>query len=51
MGGRHTRGQGIADDCEKFAHAAMAGWRVMPVTGDQVRSGQAITWIKAALAQ
>jgi very-short-patch-repair endonuclease len=47
--GRHARGAGITDECEKFAHAVIAGWRVMPVTGAQVKSGLAIQWVKQAL--
>ena len=48
-GGRHSRGKGITDECEKVAHALMAGWRVMPVTGAQVRSGQAVQWVLKVL--
>lgn len=48
-GGRHVTGKGYAADCEKAAHAAMAGWRYMPVTGEQIKSGAAIGWIKAAM--
>lgn len=48
-GGRHARGAGIEAECEKFAHAAAAGWRVIPVTGGQVKSGKAIQWVKAAI--
>lgn len=29
---------------------AILGWRVLVVTTDQVRSGQAVGWIQAALA-
>ena len=48
-GGRHSRGKGITDECEKFAHAVIAGWRVMPVTGEQVKSGKALQWIQQAI--
>lgn len=48
-GGRHTRGDGYERDCEKSAHAVIAGWRVIPVTGEQVTSGKAIQWVLAAL--
>lgn len=48
--GRHTRGAGKTADCEKLAHAAALGWRVIPVTPQQVESGQALEWITAALA-
>lgn len=47
--GRHTRGTGYVKDCEKFAHAAILGWRVMRVVPQQVKNGQAIRWIEAAL--
>ena len=47
--GRHTRGSGVVKDCEKFAHAAIHGWRVMRVVPQQVKNGQAIRWIEAAL--
>ena len=50
VGGRHTRGVGATNDCEKFCAAAIDGWRVMRVTPAQVRSGQAVGWIQAALA-
>ena len=50
VGGRHTRGVGATRDCEKFCAAAIDGWRVMRVTPAQVRSGQAVGWIRAALA-
>ena len=47
--GRHSRGAGYTADCEKFAHAAILGWRVMPVTPNQIRRGEALAWIAAAL--
>lgn len=49
-GGRHATGTGITADCEKFSVAASLGWRVMPVTPDQVKSGDALHWIERALA-
>ncbi len=48
--GRHSRGSGFATDCEKYAEAAILGYRVIRVTTDQVRTGQAIEWIGRALA-
>jgi very-short-patch-repair endonuclease len=47
--GAHARGSGIENDTEKAAHAVIAGWRVIPVTGNQVKDGRAIGWIKQAL--
>lgn len=49
-GGRHTRGAGYAADCEKCAEAVLGGWRVIRVTGDHIKSGQALGWIERALA-
>lgn len=48
--GRHARGAGITKDCEKFSIAAGMGWRLMPVTPAQVKSGEALEWIGKALA-
>jgi hypothetical protein len=38
-GGRHVRGKGYSDDCEKLATAAAMGWRVLPVTTEQLNRG------------
>lgn len=48
-GGRHTRGSGFAADCEKYARAAVLGWRVIRATGCQVKSGEAAGWVHDAL--
>ncbi|HXI19140.1 MAG TPA: hypothetical protein VNM48_22470 [Chloroflexota bacterium] len=45
----HTSGQGITANCEKSALAAVKGWRLMRVTGNQIKSGEAAQWIRAAL--
>jgi len=50
-GGRHVTGAGFAADAEKYAHAAIQGWRVIRATSDQVRSGIAAGWVQKALAQ
>lgn len=47
--GKHGRGSGIEKDAEKLSAAAIAGWRVLLVTGNQVRSGKAIRWVEDAL--
>lgn len=44
--GRHTSGAGYTKDCEKFALAAIEGYRVIRVTTGQVNKGQAIQWIQ-----
>lgn len=43
--GRHTRGQGFTADCEKFSTAAAMGWRVLPVTHQQVEAGLLWGWL------
>ncbi len=48
-GGRHTSGKGYQEDCEKYAAAALSGWRVLRATGDQVKKGTAVDWLIAAL--
>jgi very-short-patch-repair endonuclease len=50
VGGRHTRGIGFTQDAEKSNLLALEGWRVLHVTAPHVRSGQALAWIRAALA-
>jgi len=48
-GGGHVRGKGVAKDCEKACEAAIRGWRVLRVDGDQVRDGRALKWARRAL--
>ncbi len=47
--GRHGRGKGIAEDIEKGNALTLAGWRLIRVHGDQVRSGEATELIRHAL--
>ena len=47
--GRHHRAAGYAGDCARMAHAVELGWRVLYITPDQVRSGEALHWVQAAL--
>lgn len=49
--GRHTRGNGFTKDCEKYNEATLAGWRVLRVTGEQIRDGSAVNWIMRALVE
>jgi len=44
--GGHSTGLGITRDCEKLALANIDGWTVFQFTSAQVRSGQAIEWMK-----
>lgn len=46
----HSSGTGITRDCEKLSLAAVHGYRTIVVTPAQIKSGQAIDWIKKALA-
>jgi hypothetical protein len=47
--GGHSSGVGIERDCEVACLAALAGWRYLPVTKQQIESGQAVRWICLAL--
>ena len=51
MMGRHQRPDGFARDCEKVALAMTLGWRVLPVTTQQIKEGVAIEWIQKILAR
>jgi very-short-patch-repair endonuclease len=44
--GRHGRGSGIVGDIEKGNAAAMRGWRMLRVTGDMVKKGEAVRLIE-----
>lgn len=48
-GGRHTRGDGFTEDCVKLNEAQLRGWRVLRVTGEQVKSGAAAAWVERML--
>lgn len=47
--GRHSRPKGFSDDCQKYNHAALLGWRVLRYTGDMVRKGEAVDQVRIAL--
>lgn len=46
----HNSGAGITRDCEKMCEGVAAGFRVLCVTPEHVKSGQALRWIEAARA-
>jgi len=48
-GGRHTSGKGFANDCEKYNLAMLQGWRVLRVTGEHIKSGQALAWLEEVM--
>ena len=47
--GRHTRSAGFLGDMEKYNELALAGWRLIRVTPQQVKSGEALALIERAL--
>lgn len=49
IGGRHTTGTGFEADCEKTSWAAALGYRVIRVTGSQIKRGLAVELIRLAL--
>jgi hypothetical protein len=46
VAGRHSRGRGYEEDCEKYAEALILGWRVLRVTTDMVSDGRAIALLR-----
>lgn len=46
-GGRHTRGKGFEDDCEKYLEATMLGWTVIRATPSMVKSGVILNAVDA----
>lgn len=44
-GGRHTRGAGFENDCEKYAEAILRGWRVFRFTADMVTDWRGIKYV------
>lgn len=47
--GRHTRGVGFENDCEKYNVAGLLGFTVLRVTAKHIKSGQALQWIEEFL--
>lgn len=48
-GGRHVRGTGYENDCEKYNAATEDGWTVLRYTGRMVRTGHAIRQVTRVL--
>lgn len=46
INGRHNRGSGFEKDAEKYAEALCLGWKVLRITGSQICTGKAISWIR-----
>jgi len=49
--GGHSRGAGQQRDMTKMNEAQIAGWRVLAVSGNQIKSGEALSWIERAFAE
>lgn len=47
--GRHTRGAALVKEYEKLNTAQLMGWKVLLVTPQQVKSGEAFELVKQAL--
>lgn len=47
--GRHIRAKGFEEDSQKYNTATAMGWRLLRVTGAQIRNGQAVKWIEECL--
>lgn len=48
-GGRHVRGAALVKEHEKLNHAAILGWRVLFVTPQQLKTGEAFELVKRAI--
>ncbi len=48
-GGRHVRGRGVANDCEKLCEGVAMGWRVLRCTPEMLNDGRVITWLERVL--
>lgn len=47
--GRHTRGAGYVNDMAKYNAAALAGWRVLRFTPQQMQNGMALDAVERIL--
>jgi very-short-patch-repair endonuclease len=47
--GRHNRGQGFINDCEKYNAAAEMGWTVLRYPPEFIESGEALEQIERVL--
>lgn len=47
--GGHSTGRGITRDCEKLNCATLSGWRTLAVTGEMIKSGEALQVILKVL--
>jgi len=49
VSGRHNRASGYEADCRRTCEAMKHGWRILPVTPAMIASGEAVTYVEAAL--
>lgn len=49
--GRHQTGTGLAGDCEKLNLAMLNGWRMILITQQHLKTGEAVRWVKQALGR
>ena len=49
VAGRHSRGAGFEQDCEKYNEAAVLGWAILRFTGKMIHSGAALDTITRLL--
>ena len=49
--GRHNRGKGFTEDKVKMNSAQLLGWIVIEATTAQVKSGDMLNWVTAAIDQ
>ena len=47
--GRHVRPTGFINDCDKYNHATLLGWRVFRFTAIHIARGDAVEMIRKAL--
>lgn len=47
--GRHGRGAGLREDMVKAGEAMKLGWLVVRCMPEHVRTGQALSWVEAAV--
>jgi hypothetical protein len=47
VAGRHSRGAGVTQDCEKTCLLAILGYVQLRVTAQQIQSGVALKWVEA----
>lgn len=51
IGGRHTRGKGYENDCEKYTEACIMGYMLLRGSTGMVRSGYLIDAVNRALGE